>query len=163
MIDKRVKFYNFGSLLIVILGLLQAVSMWAGDYDLARLAKASAASPLPTPFKDSRGYENFSAVRTYIVKYTDETSEKLDIEELYSNFSGPHRRKIVYMQSLIWAPRLSVKLRDSALQGLFCGNQFIDINDFNQNDKIINRVDIDIRQKTAGREFYKSSVSVMCQ
>ena len=91
-----------------------------------KVGTALAISPLQRPFHDVHGYEHYMADRTYTFTYTNgdvETFTEADARSLGTlAIDGPHKRKIVFMQTVAMWPRIPTVLANPVLNYFFCSS-----------------------------------------
>ena len=87
-------------LLVTMIGLLSCIGYVSGERVFLELGTVSAASPLPLPFTDSAGGQaSFSYIYELQATFTDgsQVTQLLKTTDL----SGPHRRTIPYVSSVV--------------------------------------------------------------
>jgi hypothetical protein len=146
---------------IVMLGLLRIVGDVSEIQFFDRVGYALAIAPLPSPFREVNGYENFSTVKTYEAILIGGESKIIDVNTLHrKNLKGPHRRKIVFWWSasgILWLPKT---LTQPVFHYYFCDPKGFNITDFPQEK--IGRVVVHIGTKTVGREHSSWEYTVEC-
>lgn len=103
----RTQYANLASCIVLFVVLQLPVSFLFVGYSLYGLGKQSTIAPLPIPFRDAAGFENYVYKRNVSVyKNGQDISEqaKILIEPLLE--PGPHKRKIPFIVAVNWAPRL---------------------------------------------------------
>jgi hypothetical protein len=104
---KAHQWQNLAATLVLILSLLQTVGDLTGSRVLKGIGAASAASPLPKVFCESRGFEPFAS--TFLLRAETPNGEVIERQitpELYQHLTGPYNRRNAYGAALAYAPRL---------------------------------------------------------
>ena len=155
---------NVLGVVLVVCGLFQIFGYVSQNNRLFLFGQALAMAPLPMPFRNSDGYENFASVRSYDVAFTDGTHIKLDRDrELVAALSGPHRRKIVYMQAMMFLPRMPQRISTPVLEYLLCQSDFVSSLGIVPSDRTMKSVTVTTRVKTVGREKDRWDDTIVCR
>jgi hypothetical protein len=106
---------------IVVFACTQMIGYALAWRDLYFFGKATVMAPMPTPFNAVGPYESLRTTRTYIIQDTEGQSFEASLDAaLTEAISGPHTRKIPYLQVLRYAPKFPRPLVDSVLKYTFC-------------------------------------------
>lgn len=160
---------NIAGIVVTFLGLLQAVGfvLTVGGVPhaqaLIRAGQGIGIAALPTPFRDSNGYENFASRRAYMFTLRDGTVRELSDQDIGSIMPGPHRRIVPYFNALAMLPRLPHDLTTSVLQHLFCKSDFAEGKGIAQPGNTIADVEIQVSVKTQGREGFVERPHIVCE
>lgn len=139
---------NILGVLLFCLGLASSLGYILHSPALLHSALATGASPLPTPFRESNGYENFASVRTYTFTFADGTSREVPGTQLTEHLTGPHRRNIVYMQSILYFPVLPEAITMPIARHFFCSTDFLARNGIKHQGSTLESVQIHIKVQT---------------
>ena len=128
---------------LLAVGMLSIVGVMIGNPNVYLFGEATAVAPFPAPFRDHNGYENFAVRQEFQVHFKEEVGRDplifnlgLGIDSFDGTFTGPHRRKIVYMFTINMAPRLPGPLAQQVIRYALCEEPIfadligdIDVND----------------------------------
>lgn len=120
-LKKKKKILELLSFALVILGLLQIIGFITGSTQIKLLGEALVTSPLPRPFVSIDGYENIGLNISFEITAVNGSKYLKNMDRIYlSKLEGPHKRKIVYINSITRAPRLTRSLYISPIKYGFC-------------------------------------------
>lgn len=137
-------------ILIVIIGLLQAIGFLLGNKMIRGMGTVSGSSPLPLVFTEIKGVETFAS--DFYIQYVTAEGKKEEIQitpAMYSKLKGPYNRRNIYGAAISYGPILRKEIWGSVFDYGFCKKTIIkemglppDGTDYA----------IKIRTKTAGRD-----------
>lgn len=112
--------------LITVLACTQMVGVLLGNDVLTQVGKAIGFAPYPQPFITVKGFEAYSATRTYLFTFIDGTSREVPIDDTRTaHLTGSHRRKVAYMAPLLWAPAMSPVVAGQLFHYMFCNGPLL--------------------------------------
>lgn len=119
-----------GTIILLLLGLLQCIGYIFKQPLIRGLGMASAASPLPLVFSHFKSLETFSSkFEIDLLSSGPNSAKKIEtyevIPKLYSKMKGPYNRRNVYGAVIAYGPKLegdTGKLRDEILRYGLCPN-----------------------------------------
>lgn len=118
--------YPTAYLLLLLVMLLRPLGFVGSEYFgmernwMHEVGYLSILSPLPLPFRDNRGYENYVMRREFTFTHPNGTTETVADRVLYDTLRGPHRHKIALVSAVSWAPRLSRSLTTPVYEQILC-------------------------------------------
>ena len=118
-------YQNLVSLVVIIVMLTAPLGFLFQNHTVSRLGLLTALSPLPIPFRDNRGFENYALKRAYTL-WQAGMPIQYEEQHLQSLFNqGPHKRKIALISAATWAPRIPQSWREPVYQYHLCANEAI--------------------------------------
>ena len=159
--DRNHKIITFLSVIVVILGTIQIAGFVLRNGKIFYIGKATAIAPLPRPFVDIHGYENFASNVSYDIKMRNGSvvTKKINSSVLME-LKGPHKRKIVYINAIVFSPVVKKYRYDSILNYAFCNNGPL-LKMFHVEGDV-KEVVVHIKTMTAGRKDYWK-IPVVCK
>ena len=145
---KQIVRSNLISLFILIVVLSVPISFLLGIPMGYGIGKMSVISPLPMPFRDDRGFENYIYDRQGNIFYNElpiALEEQRHLREMFSH--GPHKRKIPYTVAINWAPRLDTEWTEPVYQYIVCNQNFVETK--------ANRIEINYINRRTGNQDFK--------
>ncbi len=154
---------NILGLLLVFVVSIHAFGALTGNSTLYLLGQASAMAPMPAPFRDHAGYENFASARSYEISFADGSTLSADLDrELLHALGGPHRHKIVFTHAASMLPRLSSSMTHAVFDSFFCKGGVKDSLEARYEHGAIQKLTVVTHTKTIGREWMEWRHSISC-
>ena len=135
----------YGSLLLILL--FRPVDFVLDEYFafeiplIKQIGYISLVSPLPMPFRESQGYENYVMRTNYLLYSNNSPVQEMDERQIYSHLTGPHRHKIVFIGAVNWGRQVPRAWRSAVHQYFFCKHQAVGV---------INKVEIEFVNQRDG-------------
>ncbi|MBI5456750.1 hypothetical protein HY969_03325 [Candidatus Kaiserbacteria bacterium] len=112
---------NIAAGVVTLLACSQLFGYAIGSDHIKFFAKSLMFAPFPFPFSGIRGYDSILAYRTYTLHFRNGESQDVELDTfLMETLTGPHRRKIPYLQILRFAPRFPRPMVLATLSYMFC-------------------------------------------
>ena len=104
--------------IVVSIGMLAVLAYVFESKTLHVMGYATAAAPLPIPFTDARGLQE-SFAHTYTATMITDAGEVITLQPENLPLTGPHKRKIPYLVSIIFSPKNNAIVKSVITYG-FC-------------------------------------------
>lgn len=115
---------TIGILVLMLLGLLQAIGYIANSPAIKGVGLVTAASPLPIVFTEVKGVETFASDFYIVWQNQNNTKDSLKITSaLYGKLKGPYNRRNVYGAVISYGPVLPKEKIISVLNYGLCSNK----------------------------------------
>lgn len=112
---------NVLALVICFIALTRILGYVLEDNDLNQVGIASGFAPLPIPFRELNGFENYVLEDKVSLNRKDGGSDDFIIDhKLKKQVDGPHKYQAVSIYLFNWGPKLSFGLIEPVFQHVFC-------------------------------------------
>ena len=109
------------ALIVCLIALSRIFGYAVESRELEVFGRAIGFAPLPVPFREVDGFENYVVRSKIVVNLKDGSSDKFTVDYgLKEQLKGPHRYKIVLFYLFGWGPRLPYRLVEPVFQYIFC-------------------------------------------
>ncbi len=155
---------NLLALTLTIVGTLQMAGFVLKSEPLYLFGQALALAPLPVPFRDHNGYENFASEREYRITLADGRELRPSEKAAIGRITGPHRRKIVYTFGFTMLPREPFPIANRLAEFVFCkrGGIAVDLEEVISTSSLIKSIAIITTVKTEGGENWEHTYTFVC-
>lgn len=136
----KIKLANILSLLVFLIVCTVPVAFLFNIPSLYYFGKPTIISPLPIPFRDNDGLENYVYQQEFYLYSGGKKLNTSDYEHIREYYrSGPHKRSIAFTQTVIMAPKLDPLWTNPVYEYTICKNDLfliqidkIEVNYFNK-------------------------------
>lgn len=92
---------------------------------MENLGRAIAFAPLPIPFREENGFENYVIYNTIELRHSDGSLSTMAVDRSMKKLiGGPHRYQIAGTSLFIWGPRFPYHLIEPIFQEIFCRSHY---------------------------------------